>query len=503
MLAPLVSFRTAAPRPGHVLYQSVQSRPGEAAPLFHPDVAGGRGRPRPEDRARGRTALRGQRPAVAGDALRLARGARRARLDRGAARRAPAARRREREEALLPDRARGAAGAPGRDRPAGRPREAGARAPQAAGGGERLSRGYRALLRLLPRGFRDKHGPEMEALFLAELQDARSRGPAAAAGAWLRAALDVVAESSRQAARRGERAPAKERQVLMAGSDLKHALRLLLRQRLATALVVGMLALGIAANVAVFSLVNGLFLRPFPFPDPERLVWINEKAPKWNLEVVGVNYPDFHQWRKEQRVFEGVALYDGAAFSVSDGKSAERISGLRVTHDFAAVLGVRPSLGRSFTPEEDRPRAERVVMIGQGLWQERFGGAPDVLGRSLKLNGVNHAVVGVLPAQAGFPGGVRLWVPFAGDPNQEYQSYGATAIGRLKPGVTLADADKDLLRTQQPIWEARDKERAVSPYARPLREVFVSDFRTAARTLSVAVALLLLVACANVASVML
>ncbi len=133
--------------------------------------------------------------------------------------------------------------------------------------------------------------------------------------------------------------------------------------------------MAIAANVVVFGLVNGLFLRPFPFPEPDRLVYINETAPRWNLEVVGVNFPDFVQWRQGSKLFDGIALYDGESFNVSDGAGAERIEGARVTHDFAAVLGVRPILGRTFTPEEDRPKAERVVVINEGLWRERFDAA--------------------------------------------------------------------------------------------------------------------------------
>ena len=129
--------------------------------------------------------------------------------------------------------------------------------------------------------------------------------------------------------------------------------------------------------------------------------------------------------------------------------------------------------------------------------------APDVLGRTLKLNGVAHTIVGVMPAAIRFPGNVRLWVPMAGDPAQQYQSYCASAIGRLKAGVRVEDGEKDLLRAHQPIWDARDKDHTVSPFARPLREDLARDFRTQARTLLGAVAILLVVACANVASVML
>ena len=289
----------------------------------------------------------------------------------------------------------------------------------------------------------------------------------------------------------------------MLGTDLRYTFRWLARQKASSALIALMLALGIGANVVVFSLVNALFLRPFPFPQPDRLVYINEAAPKWNLDLVGINYPDFHQWHASAQMFEAIGLYSEASLNLSDGNQAERISGAEVTADFAKVLGIEPLLGRMFTAEEDKPKVPRVTVIGEGLWRERFGASPDVLGRVLKLNGVPHTIVGVMPRAAEFPGEVRLWVPVAGDPLQKGQSYGAEGLGRLKPGVSAEDATRDLLRTQEPIWNARDKDRIVSPFARPLREQFVRDFTSAAKTLLAAVGLLLVVTCANVASIML
>ena len=163
-----------------------------------------------------------------------------------------------------------------------------------------MNRVYRALLPLAPRRLRARHGDDMAVLFDERLAAARARGRAAAAAVWLRAISDLV--QARLAALRPERVALTvyidERTTSMAGSDLRYAWRALLRQRGATALVVLMLALGIAANVAVFSLVNGLFLRPFPFPHPDRLVYINTAAPKWNLDAVGINYPDFDRWRR-------------------------------------------------------------------------------------------------------------------------------------------------------------------------------------------------------------
>ena len=377
----------------------------------------------------------------------------------------------------------------------------------AAAGGDRLSpqaarRVYRALLRLAPRGLRERHGAEMEALFLERW--AETRGDSVAL--WARAAFDLAgarALALRRALERARPPGTRTRRTLMLGHDLRFALRSLLRQRLAGALVVAMLALGLAANVAVFGLINGLFLRPLPFPDPERLVYLNERAPRWNLDVVGINYPDFDQWRREQHLFEAIACYDTASFNASDGTNALRIEGAQVTHDFAAVLGVKPDLGRFFAAEEDRPKGPPVVVLGHGFWQDRFAGDRDVLGKTLRLDGVARTVIGVMPRGIDFPGGVRLYVPLAAEPQADGQSYGGHGLGRLKPGVTAAQGEADLLRTQQPIWDARDKEKIVSPYAIPLREELVRDFRASAQALVGAVGLLLLVACANVASLML
>jgi predicted permease len=368
-----------------------------------------------------------------------------------------------------------------------------------------VNRPYRLLLRLAPRRLRDAHGDDMAELFAERLTEARARGRVTAALVWTRAISDLL--RARLNGWTPDRVPLTvyidERTSLMAGSDLRYAWRALLRQRGATALVVAMLALGIAANVAVFSLVNGLFLRPFPFPHPERLAYINTTAPKWNLDVVGINHPDFDRWHKDQKLFDAIAYYDSSSFNVSDAAGADRIRGLEITRDFTKVLGIEPLLGRTFTPEEDRPKGPRVAILSAALWRERFGADRDVIGKTIRLNGRTHTIVGVMPPEASFPDDVKLWVPMAGDAAQPYQSYSGEGIGRMKPGVTVEQADADLKRTHQPIWDASDKEHVVTPFVKPLRETFVRDYRAAATTVTASVAVLLLIACANVAAVML
>jgi predicted permease len=367
--------------------------------------------------------------------------------------------------------------------------------------------GYRALLRLVPRRLRERHAVEMEAIFRDRLDEARARGSFATALVWCHAARDVTAAIPKELIhhwrRRGRVGVPRERRSVMIGSDFRYAWRSLNHQRFGSLLVIGMLALGIGSTVAVFSLVNGLFLRPFPFPEPERLVYVNEAAPKWNLEMTGVNYHDYAQWRRDQKVFEAIALYDQRSFNLATEGGADRMQGASVTMDFMKVLGLQPIVGRMFTQEEDAPKGPLVTLIGEAVWHERYGGRADVLGKELKLNSRAYTIIGVLPKAAEFPGGVRLWVPMQGDPNVNGQSYSHDGLARLKPGVTLEQANADLVRTQQGIFDTRDQDRVVTPFARDLRSQFTRDFGTIASTLGAAVSLLLIVACANVAALML
>jgi len=219
--------------------------------------------------------------------------------------------------------------------------------------------------------------------------------------------------------------------------------------------------------------------------------------------MTGVNYHDYAQWRRDQKVFDAIALYDERAFNLATDGGADRMQGAAVTMDFVKVLGLQPVIGRLFTQEEDTPNGPLVTLIGEAVWHERFGGRADVLGKELKLNSRTFTIIGVLPKAAEFPGGVRLWVPMQGDPNVNAQSYSFDGLARLKPGVTIEQANADLMRTQQVIFDTRDKERVVTPFARDLREQFTRDFGTVASTLGAAVSLLLVVACANVAALML
>ena len=286
-------------------------------------------------------------------------------------------------------------------------------------------------------------------------------------------------------------------------SDLRFALRSFARQPGATALIVVTLGLAVAANTAVFTLLDGLFFRPFPFSEPNRLVYLNEKAPRWNLDFTGINYADFATWRSRARSFESMAVWSNESVNLADGGSAERVDASLVTYDMPNVLRIRPVLGRMFTREEDRPKGPNVVAIGNALWKERFGSSPDVLGKTLRINSKAYTIIGVLPTEAEFPNGAKLWLPLDGDPNSTDNSYAYDGIGRLKPGVTLAQAAADLNAAHQPIWLKADTAHFVSPRVDFLRDRFVADFDVIGKALGAGALLVLLIACANVASAML
>ena len=281
--------------------------------------------------------------------------------------------------------------------------------------------------------------------------------------------------------------------------DVRYAFRTLFRQPAYALTVIGMLTLGIAGNTAIFSVFNGLFLRPLPFSEPGQLVNFDETAPRWDLEYVGMAYPDFDAWREHNESFQDMAVIDGTAFAVTLRGEVQRITGAEVTHDLAAVLGIRPVLGRNISPEEDRPGGERVVMLGHGLWQREFGGEPDVLGNTLNLDGRPYTIIGVLPPEAVFIKDADLWVPLATDVTENPESWYMEGIGRLKPGVTIDAALEDLTRIHKNMIEDRPVNEITSPVVMPILDRFLGEYRLGTTAMLGAVGMVLLIACANIA----
>jgi predicted permease len=287
-------------------------------------------------------------------------------------------------------------------------------------------------------------------------------------------------------------------------SDLRIAVRNMRTKLSFSLMVTGMLALGIAGNAAIFSIFNGLFLRPLPFANPERLVDLDETAPKWNLKRVGISNPDSYVWRKNNATFDGMAFFTGGSFNLSDNGSAQRVECGNVTHDLLPVLGLAPVLGRNFLPEEDKPGGAKVVMLGFDLWQRMFQGDRNVLGRVLKLDNETYTVVGVLPREAVVPDRAELWTPLAADPDPaKATGWYLNGIGRLKQGVTMEQATADLLRVHKGMIQQGQKVNEVTgPLLTTLKERYLGDFRSVSNILLGGVGIVLLIACVNITALM-
>jgi putative ABC transport system permease protein len=288
--------------------------------------------------------------------------------------------------------------------------------------------------------------------------------------------------------------------------DLRYGARMLLKNPGFTAIAIITLALGIGANAAIFSVVNTVLLRPLPFKDPDRLMWIRETwLPKF--PEFSVSPGNFLDWKKQNTVFERLVAFNGLSFNMVGMGDPEQIRGMKVTDGFFATLGAQPQLGRDFSPEEDQPGRDNVVILSYGLWQRRFGGDPKILNQALTLSGQSYTVIGVMPATFRFGGpDLDLWTPmgFTAQQAQIHGGHWLGAIGRLKPGVTEDQARAEMvaiagrLAAQYP-----DANTGWSVKIMPLLEFTVRSIKDALLVLLVAVAFVLLIACANVANLLL
>jgi predicted permease len=284
--------------------------------------------------------------------------------------------------------------------------------------------------------------------------------------------------------------------------DVKVAWRMLRTRPSFAAAVVAMLAVGIGGNTAIFSIFNTLMLRPLPFRDAGQLIDADETAPKWNLEFVGINNFDYFGWRDGNSTLQSLAAFTsgGGNFSDSSG-TLQRINLAPVTANMLDTLGLRPALGRNFTQEEDRPKAPAVIMLGYDLWQTFYHADPAAIGRVIKVNARPTTIIGVLPPEAIWPAQVDAWVPLGAE--LKPSPYSLRGVGRLKPGVTIQQAQADLLRLHRNAQEAHHDTAPTSPIMTPLRDRALGDLKTVTRILFGAVALVLLVACVNIAGLML
>jgi putative ABC transport system permease protein len=287
---------------------------------------------------------------------------------------------------------------------------------------------------------------------------------------------------------------------------LRLASRQLRRAPAFSAAVIAIAALGVGANAAIFSVVRAVMLRPIPMAEPDRLVRIRENfangAEETQLNLAPITW---RRWRESNTVFTDIAVATGAAFTLTGEGAAEYVPAAVISHNFFSVLGVRPALGRDLLPEEDRPGAARVVLISHGFWQRVLGGAPDVIGRVITLDGEKRTVVGVMPQTFRHPYRAQIWAPIALnlDPALNAGHY-LYAPARLKPGVTLGQAEEAMRQLCDRL--AREYPSPTSPRQAqivPLQDSFVRDSKPKMVAILAAALFVLLIAGANIASLLL
>lgn len=284
--------------------------------------------------------------------------------------------------------------------------------------------------------------------------------------------------------------------------DARFAIKSFRRQPFFSTLVIVMLALGIAGNTAVFSIINALFLRPFPYEEPGRLVDLDTTAPEWNLEYVGINYTDFLAWREGNRAFDSMGIFTVGDANMESDEGARRLKILKVSYDLTETLRIRPVIGRTFSKEEEEPGQPNVALLVSGFWRDHFGGSTDVIGRTVDLSGESFEIIGVLPDEASIISEVQLWIPFRQDPNVQ-GSYFLAGMGRMSHGITIEQAEADLRSVQQGLIDNEEAAAEAMPIITDIRERRLGELKIGFFAIWGAVAILLLIACTNIASLML
>jgi len=289
-------------------------------------------------------------------------------------------------------------------------------------------------------------------------------------------------------------------------ADLRQALRLLAKNPGFTMIALAALALGIGANTAVFSVVNAVLLRPLPYPEPDRLVFVARKYRDGSTSL-STSLPKFNVWKQHDRTLEAMAAYDmaGPGFNLGGGENPEQVRGLHASAGYFRLFGVSPVLGRGFLPEEDRPGGARVAVLSNGLWKRRFGGDPGLLGKPVIISGESHTVVGILSERFQPDPPAEVWLPLQADPASTNQAHYLMVAARLRPGLTLEAASAEMksageqFRRIYPGWMMENEDVGVVP----MQQRMVGNVRPALLILTGAVSLVLLIACANVASLLL
>jgi predicted permease len=289
--------------------------------------------------------------------------------------------------------------------------------------------------------------------------------------------------------------------------DIGYGVRMLRRNPGFTLVTVITLALGIGANTAMFSVVDTVLLRPLPYTDPDRILAVWEDARIHGFARNHIAPANYFDWTEQNHVFDGMAAFIEHSFNLSGGGEPERVEAMRVSASLFSVLGVSPVLGRSFLPEEDQPSGERVIVISHGLWQRRLGGDAKPIGQTLTLNGKPYTIVGVMPPRFYFPSrDVEIWFPMAMETDEASGrgDHYLRVVARLKPGTSIeqAQAEMDTIAARQEEQYPQTNE-GLGVSLVSLHESFVGSTRPALLILLGAVGFVLLIACANVANLLL
>jgi putative ABC transport system permease protein len=354
---------------------------------------------------------------------------------------------------------------------------------------------FQALLRVFPFDFQREYGKDMQDLFRDQRYEiARNGGFMDWMKLWARTIVGVVRTAPRE-------------HVDVLQQDIRYAIRALLRTPVYTVVAVLTLTLAIGANTAVFSVVNGVMLRPFPYPNIDRLVGLMENNEN-NGEPLSISYPNFTDWYAQNTVFEKLGLYRGQTFNLTGTGQPERLSGGIASSGLFDATGLKPIAGRTFTPDEDQPGAPAVAIISERLWTSRFAAEPATLGRNLTLNGVAYAIVGIMPGGMRIPSRLTdVWLPI-GRYVDSFPPRGAHpglyGMGRLKPGVSFERAVNEMNTIADRLsQEYPNSNQYAGILMTPYYEQVVSNIRPALMMLFITVVLVLLIACANLGNLML
>jgi putative ABC transport system permease protein len=364
---------------------------------------------------------------------------------------------------------------------------------------------YRRLLVLFPAAFRDRFAEDLIDLFRDKRRAAEARGRAALAVFWISILADVVLTA---AAERLKRQPATTdaQGFAMQGlaQDVRYAGRIIMRRPGLSLVIVLTLALGIGANTAIFSLVNTVLLRQLPYPEADRLVYVWEHQLDQPSGARPVRPANFFEWKGRSTSFEDIAWSGLGNFILTGDGEPESVPGYRFSANMLDVLGVQPALGRGFRADEEKPDGPLVVILGDGLWRRRYASDPGILGRSITLSGHSHTVIGVMPAGFKHPERAEIWTPMTLTAEQTASRTFTLLrlVGRLKPGVSQEAAQAEVGGLYRELADRYpDINRGLTATLEPLGST--GDAKPLLLVLSAGVGFVLLIACANVANLLL